>query len=234
MSAIHRLIDPPQVRAGLVLGVALAGAAVNLAAALTLSGAEPLAASTSRAASSTSSTDLYGFLGTAIAAVVILATGFERADPIASLAIAALMIRSGDALVIASARDLPRGRARGARPAGQIGRRRSCSQPGVIEVHDLHVWEVTSGFPALSAHVLVDADSDCHARAPGDGGDAARALRARPHDPAGRPRRRRAAGDRALGRPALARRLSSTAAFHGISSWRCGSSWACSAACSSL
>jgi cobalt-zinc-cadmium efflux system protein len=37
------------------------------------------------------------------------------------------------------------------------------AQPGVVEVHDLHVWEITSGFPALSAHVLVGPDSDCHA-----------------------------------------------------------------------
>jgi cobalt-zinc-cadmium efflux system protein len=36
------------------------------------------------------------------------------------------------------------------------------AQPGVVEVHDLHVWEVTSGFPALSAHVLVGPDADCH------------------------------------------------------------------------
>jgi cobalt-zinc-cadmium efflux system protein len=36
------------------------------------------------------------------------------------------------------------------------------AQRGVMEVHDLHVWEVSSGFPALSAHVLVDAESDCH------------------------------------------------------------------------
>ena len=37
------------------------------------------------------------------------------------------------------------------------------SEPGIVEVHDLHVWEVTSGFPALSAHVLVGPDTDCHA-----------------------------------------------------------------------
>jgi cobalt-zinc-cadmium efflux system protein len=37
------------------------------------------------------------------------------------------------------------------------------AQPGVVEVHDLHVWEVTSGFPALAAHVLVRPGDDCHA-----------------------------------------------------------------------
>ena len=81
--------------AGLVLAVAIAGALLNVVAAATLARRRPRAASTSRAASSTSLTDLYGFLGTALAAGVILITGFERADPIASLLIAALMIRSG-------------------------------------------------------------------------------------------------------------------------------------------
>jgi cobalt-zinc-cadmium efflux system protein len=106
-------------------------------------------------------TDLYGFIGTAVAAVVILASGFQRADPIASLFIAALMTRSGVGLVGASARVFLEAAPKGLDPQ-QLGRA-LVAQPGVVEVHDLHVWEVTSGFPALSAHVLVGADSDCHA-----------------------------------------------------------------------
>jgi cobalt-zinc-cadmium efflux system protein len=105
-------------------------------------------------------TDLYGFIGTAIAAGVILLTGFERADPIASLAIAAIMIRSGSRLVRASARIFLEAAPEGLDPDA-IGRG-LVSLPDVHEVHDLHVWEVSSGFPALSAHVLVDADADCH------------------------------------------------------------------------
>jgi cobalt-zinc-cadmium efflux system protein len=106
-------------------------------------------------------TDLYAFIGTALAAVVILATGFQRADPIVSLLIAALMVRSGYGLVRASARIFLEAAPAGLDPQS-IGRA-LVAQEGVVEVHDLHVWEVSSGFPALSAHVLVSADSDCHA-----------------------------------------------------------------------
>ena len=106
-------------------------------------------------------TDLYAFIGTALAATVILTTGFDRADPIASLAIAALMVRSGYGLVRASGRVFLEAAPEGVDP-NAIGRALA-GQPGVVEVHDLHIWEVTSGFPALSAHVLVGRDTDCHA-----------------------------------------------------------------------
>lgn len=157
--AIHRLFNPPHVHAGLVLGVALVGAVVNVAAALTLAGADRSSLNIEGSFQHVL-TDLYGFIGTALAAGVILATGFERADPIASLAIAGLMIRSGAALVKASARIFLEAAPEGLDPQ-QIGRA-LVAEPGVIEVHDLHVWEVSSGFPALSAHVLVDAETDCH------------------------------------------------------------------------
>ncbi|MGO9487845.1 MAG: cation diffusion facilitator family transporter [Solirubrobacteraceae bacterium] len=157
--AIHRLVDPPHVRAGLVLAVALAGAAVNVVAAMTLAGANRASLNIEGSFKHVL-TDLYGFLGTALAAAVILATGFERADPIASLAIAALMIRSGSALVVSSARIFLEAAPKGLDPQ-QIGQS-LVGQAGVIEVHDLHVWEVTSGFPALSAHVQVESATDCH------------------------------------------------------------------------
>jgi cobalt-zinc-cadmium efflux system protein len=93
---------------------------------------------------------------------VILAAGFARADPIASLLIAALMLHAAYRLLIASGRVFME-----AAPAGldpdRIGHVLA-AQPGVVEVHDLHVWEVTSGFPALSAHVVVRAGDDCHDR----------------------------------------------------------------------
>ena len=78
-----------------------------------------------------------------------------------SLLVAALMIRSGDALVKASGRMFLEAAPEGLDPQA-IGTALA-SQEGVVEVHDLHVWEVTSGFPALSAHVLVGRESDCHA-----------------------------------------------------------------------
>jgi cobalt-zinc-cadmium efflux system protein len=157
--AVRRLFAPPEVRAGLVLAVALAGILVNLAAAWTLSRADRRSLNVEGSFQHIL-TDLYGFIGTAIAAGVILLSGFQRADAIASLLIAALMTRSGAALVKASARVFLEAAPEGLDPQ-EIGRA-LVSQPGVVEVHDLHVWEVTSGFPALSAHVLVGADSDCH------------------------------------------------------------------------
>jgi cobalt-zinc-cadmium efflux system protein len=133
---------------------------VNLAAAWTLAGAGRRSLNVEGSFQHVL-VDLYAFIGTAIAAVVILATGFQRADPAVSLLIAALMIRSGYALVRASGRVFLEAAPEGLDPE-EIGRA-LIAQAGVVEVHDLHVWEVTSGFPAMSAHVLVAAESDCHA-----------------------------------------------------------------------
>ena len=96
-----------------------------------------------------------------MAAAVILATGFDRADAVASLLIAGLMLRSAYGLVRASGRVLLEAAPEGL-DVDEIGRALAAA-PEVLEVHDLHVWEVTSGFPALSAHVLVSPDCDCHA-----------------------------------------------------------------------
>ena len=157
--AISRLVHPPHVRAGLVLGVAIAGALLNVAAAATLARADRSNLNIEGSFQHVV-TDLYGFLGTALAAGVILIFGFQRADPIASLAIAALMIRSGTRLVWASGRIFLEAAPEGLDP--ELIGRALVSQADVVEVHDLHVWEVSSGFPALSAHVLVDAQADCH------------------------------------------------------------------------
>ncbi|HEY4997471.1 MAG TPA: cation diffusion facilitator family transporter, partial [Solirubrobacteraceae bacterium] len=158
--ATRRLFDPPHVRGGLILVVALAGVAVNLVVVFVLSGANRESLNVEGSYQHIL-TDLFGFIGTAIAAVVILATGFQRADPLISLLVAALMIRSGLALVKASGRIFLEAAPEGLDPQA-IGRA-LVSQEGVVEVHDLHVWEVGSGFPALSAHVLVGAECDCHA-----------------------------------------------------------------------
>jgi cobalt-zinc-cadmium efflux system protein len=157
--AIRRLFDPPHVRAGLILAVALAGVLVNLAAAWTLSRADRRSLNVEGSFQHVL-VDLYAFIGTAIAAALILLTGFERADPIVSLLVAGLMIRSGYSLVKASGRVFLEAAPEGVDPRA-IGEA-LIGQPGVVEVHDLHVWEVTSGFPAFSAHVLVAAERDCH------------------------------------------------------------------------
>ena len=158
--AIHRLVAPPEVRAGLVLVVALGGVAVNLVAAWTLAKADRRSLNVEGSFQHIV-TDLYAFLGTAVAAVIILGTGFHRADPIASLLVGALMLRSAYGLLKDSGRVFLEAAPKGLSP-DTIGHA-LVGEAGVVEVHDLHVWEVTSGFPALSAHVLVGRDTDCHA-----------------------------------------------------------------------
>jgi cobalt-zinc-cadmium efflux system protein len=158
--ACRRLIDPPNVTGRLVLIVALVGVAVNLVATWTLAKANRESLNVEGSFQHLL-TDLYAFIATAIAGAIIIWTGFQRADAIASLIVAALMLRAAYGLLRASGRVFLE-----ASPADldpdQIGRL-LVSQPGVREVHDLHVWEISSGFPALTAHVLVAADADCHA-----------------------------------------------------------------------
>src|SRR3954464_13643454 len=160
--AIVRLVSPPEVKGGIVLVVALVGVVVNLFASAVLAGGEPGKRSLNvEGALQHVLTDLYAFIATAVAGLVVLITSFDRADPIASLVVAALMLRSGIKLLLASGRVFLEAAPKGIDPAA-IGRDLA-GQPDVVEVHDLHVWEVTSGFPALSAHVVVRPDTDCHA-----------------------------------------------------------------------
>ncbi len=157
--AIVRLVTPPHVRGGLTLAIALVGIVVNLAATWSLSGANRESLNVEGSFQHLL-TDLYGFIGTAIAAGVIILTGFDRADAVASLLVVALMLRTAYGLLRASARVFLEAAPEGLDP-DRIGQTLS-RQPGVVQVHDLHVWEVTSGFPALSAHVLVGEQADCH------------------------------------------------------------------------
>jgi cobalt-zinc-cadmium efflux system protein len=161
--AIGRLISPPHVDALVMLIVALIGIPVNIAAVRILAAGSGDQRSLNVEGSYRHIlTDLYGFIATAIAAIVILATSFDRADAIASLVIAGLLLNAAYALLRESGRIFME-----AAPAGldpdEIGHVLA-AQTGVVEVHDLHVWEVTSGFPALSAHVVVRAGDDCHER----------------------------------------------------------------------
>jgi cobalt-zinc-cadmium efflux system protein len=159
--AIRRLVSPPTVQGGVVLAAALAGVIVNLLAVRILArGSAPDRSLNVEGSYRHIVTDLFGFLATAAAAIVIIATGFQRADPIASLLIAAVMLQAAYSLLMASGRVFMEAAPPGLDPE-RIGRVLA-SQPDVVEVHDLHVWEVTSGFPALSAHVVVRAGSDCH------------------------------------------------------------------------
>jgi cobalt-zinc-cadmium efflux system protein len=159
IEGVRRLVDPPGVDGTLVLIVALAGIVVNLAATATLAKANRASLNVEGSFQHIL-TDLYAFVGTAVAAAIIITTGFDRADAIASLLVAALMLRSAVGLLRESGRIFLEASPKEIDP-DRIGRAMA-AQPGVIEVHDLHVWEVTSEFPALSAHVTVSHDADCH------------------------------------------------------------------------
>jgi cobalt-zinc-cadmium efflux system protein len=159
--SIRRLVSPPAVEGSVVLAVALVGVVVNLVAARILAADHDEPRSLNVEGSYRHIlTDLFGFIATAIAAVVILTTGFRRADAIASLMVAALMLHAAYGLIMASARVFMEAAPHDLDPQA-IGRHLA-AQPGVVQVHDLHVWEVTSGFPALSAHVVARAGDDCH------------------------------------------------------------------------
>jgi cobalt-zinc-cadmium efflux system protein len=157
--AIRRLVEPPEVRAGIVSLVALAGIAVNLAVLFLLARARRQSLNV-RGAYLHIVTDLAAFVATLLAAGLILATGWDRFDPLASLFVAALMLAASYSLLRESGRIFLEG-APGSAPPADVGRA-IAEHPGVVEAHDLHVWTVTSGFPALSAHVLVSPGADCH------------------------------------------------------------------------
>ena len=159
VESIRRLISPPAVEGGLMLAIALVGVVVNLVATWVLSRANRQSLNTEGAFQHIL-TDLYAFIGTAIAGLVVLLTGWDRADPIASLLVAGLMIRAGIGLVRESGRIFLEAAPRGIDPVA-IDRAVHATD-GVADVHDLHVWEVNSGFPALSAHVLVAPNYNCH------------------------------------------------------------------------
>jgi cobalt-zinc-cadmium efflux system protein len=161
IEGVQRLSSPPEVEGGVVLVVGLLGALVNLAAAWQLARAERRSLNVEGARAHVLA-DLYASLGAAAAGAVVLVFGIREADAVAALLVAALMVRSGWSLLRDSSTVLLEGSPSGVRTE-DVGRALA-GTPGIVEVHDLHVWEVTSGFPALAAHVLVAPGDDCHAR----------------------------------------------------------------------
>jgi len=157
--AIRRLINPPEVAGGLVLGIALFGIVINVLATWSISKANRQSLNVEGAFQHIL-TDLFAFIATAIAGAIIFFTGYNRVDAVAALVVAALMLRAGYGLVRDSGRIFLEAAPKGINPE-EVGHA-IASYPGVVNVHDLHVWEVTSGFAALSAHVLVEPESDCH------------------------------------------------------------------------
>lgn len=158
--AVRRLVHPPAVAGGPVLATALAGVAVNLLATWLIGRADRTSLNIEGAFQHIL-TDLFAFAATAVAGAVMLGTGFVRADGIASLVVVGLMVRAGVGLVRESGRIFLEAAPAGVDPAA-LGARLA-AQAQVAEVHDLHVWQITSGQPAASAHVLVVDGGDCHA-----------------------------------------------------------------------
>ncbi len=156
---VRRLLDPPDVEGAPVLIVAVVGIGVNLAATSILARANRQSLNVEGAFQHIL-TDLAAFVATAIAGAIILLTDFREADGIAALLVAALMLRAAYGLLRESGRVFLEAAPRGLDPQA-IGMRMA-GERGVKEVHDLHIWEVTSGFPSMSAHVLVGHDVDCH------------------------------------------------------------------------
>jgi cobalt-zinc-cadmium efflux system protein len=160
VASVRRLRDPHEVDGGLVLIVALAGIAVSVVATLMLARASRESLNV-RGAFFHVLLDVAAFVGTAIAGALVLATGWDGWDPVASLAVAGLLFLSAWSLLRDSAWIVLEHAPAGIDPQ-EVGNALA-AHPGVVEAHDLHVWTVTSGFPALSAHVLVEAGADCHA-----------------------------------------------------------------------
>jgi len=157
--AVSRLLHPRPVTGGIVVTVAAVGVAVNVAATWVLARANRGSINI-KGAFAHIITDLYGFIGTLAAGIVIIVTGFERADAIASLIVVGLMLRAAWGLLRETGRILLEAAPEGYAPHDIIAA--ITAQPEVASVHDVHVWLITSGFPALSAHVLVRRPADCH------------------------------------------------------------------------
>jgi cobalt-zinc-cadmium efflux system protein len=157
--AILRLVHPVTVHGGIVVTVAAVGVVVNVAATWVISRASRKSINV-RGAFAHVVTDLYGFIGTLAAGIVIILTGFDRADSIASLVVVGLMLYAALGLLRETGRILLEAAPEGYAPVDIVSG--ITGQPGVASVHDVHIWLISSGFPALSAHVLVRPPADCH------------------------------------------------------------------------
>jgi cobalt-zinc-cadmium efflux system protein len=161
VEAFRRLSDPPDVLGGWMLAIAAGGVVVNVLAASLLARADRENLNI-RAAFRHVLADLLGSLGVVAAALVILATEWYYADPLISIAVALLVLASSWSVLSDSVSVLLEAAPRGVDP--RAVERAIVDSPGVASVHDLHIWTITSGFPALSAHVLVARGDDCHGR----------------------------------------------------------------------
>jgi cobalt-zinc-cadmium efflux system protein len=159
--AIRRLITPPPVEGPLMTLVAVIGIAVNLGVVWIMGRANRQSLNI-RGSYVHILNDLYAFIATAVAGGVIWLTGWSRADAIAALVVAALMLKAGTELVRDSGRIFLEASPENLDPAAV--RASILAIAGVTGITDLHIWEVTSGFPALAGHVFVRPEDDCHGK----------------------------------------------------------------------
>ncbi len=159
VGAALRFADPPDVPGGLLIVVASVGLLINAigAAAVFRRGGEDI---NLRAAYIHLVGDALGSIAVIVTGIVIVTTGWRYADAIMGVLIGIYLVASSWGVLRESVLVLLESTPRGL-DAEEIGRALA-AQPGVVEVHDLHVWQITSGFPCLSAHVLVREGGDCH------------------------------------------------------------------------
>jgi len=150
--AVTRLVHPSPVDGAVLIVVAAVGVAVNVVATFSMARANRRSLNVEGAFRHVL-TDLYGFIGTLLAGVVIVVWGFDRADAIASLVVVALMLKAAVELLRPAVRILLQ-----ATPEEldlEEVRRHLLELPEVQSVHDLHAWTLTSSLPILTAHVVV-------------------------------------------------------------------------------
>ena len=159
VEAARRFKNPPDVPGIDLIVVATVGLAINAvgAALVFRRGGENL---NLRASFLHLAGDAIGSLGVIAAGVIIITTGWPYADPLFSVLLGVLILASAWTVLRDSVLVLLEASPRGI-DANAI-RQQIAAYPGVVSMHDLHVWEITSGFPALTAHVLVRPGDDCH------------------------------------------------------------------------
>jgi cobalt-zinc-cadmium efflux system protein len=157
VEAVSRLSDPPSVSGGGVLAVGLFSLAGNGLAAYLLARGDRGNLNLEGVLRHTAA-DALAAVGVIVAAVLVLATGWNQADAVVSIAIGVLILASSWRLLREPFDVLMESAPEGI-DVQEVGRA-MCAVPGVREVHDLHVWTVTSGFPALAAHVRSDPNAD--------------------------------------------------------------------------
>lgn len=157
--AISRIINPTDTEGSIVLITALVGIVVNLLVTLILSKANKQSLNV-KGAYLHILTDLFAFIGTAIAGVVILVWKWDFADTIASLLVAALMLKAGWSLVRESTHIFLEAAPSEIDTADLA--KDLLKIPGVVQIHDLHVWTITSEQNAISAHVLIEKNCNSH------------------------------------------------------------------------